>query len=124
MANKTENPPGRTPPPSKHQSPGAGSASRPDRWTGQRHPAIKFADGGWLGDPMTPVRPHVRLLATIAVPIVICGLMPYLDRSSVRVPAALRRAFGAGARQIAEDALRLRWPSLPTPPTRTRTTIT
>ena len=50
--------------------------------------AINVAFGGWLG-AMTPVL-RTFVLATIAVPIVIYGLMPHLHRLRLRLLAAGR----------------------------------
>jgi antibiotic biosynthesis monooxygenase (ABM) superfamily enzyme len=50
--------------------------------------AINLAFGEWLR-PMPPVL-RTFVLATIAVPIVIYGLMPYLHRLRVRVLTSRR----------------------------------
>jgi antibiotic biosynthesis monooxygenase (ABM) superfamily enzyme len=50
--------------------------------------AINLAFGGWLAT-MAPV-PRTFLLATVAVPIVVYGLMPYLQRGRVRLVARSR----------------------------------
>lgn len=47
--------------------------------------AINLAFGDWLAD-MAAV-PRTFVLATVAVPIVIYGLMPHLQRARVRVLA-------------------------------------
>jgi antibiotic biosynthesis monooxygenase (ABM) superfamily enzyme len=84
MTNATDDPPRPTPPPSRHQL------------------AIMI----WLcvfptltalnvvfGDRLASMSPIVRtfVLATIAVPIVIYGLMPHLHRARVRLLARGRR---------------------------------
>ena len=51
--------------------------------------ALNLAFAGWLR-PMPPVE-RTFVLATIAVPIVIYGLMPYLHRGRVRLLAARYR---------------------------------
>ena len=56
--------------------------------------ALNLALGDWLA-PMTPVL-RTFVLATIAVPIVIYGLMPHVQRARARLLA--RRAAGADAR--------------------------
>ena len=78
MAYKTENPPGRTPPPSKHQL-----ALMIWLCVFPTLTAINLAFADWLGN-MTPVL-RTFILATIAVPIVIYGLMPHLHRLRVRL---------------------------------------
>ena len=83
MTNLTENPPGRTPPPSKHQL-----ALMIWLCVFPTLTAINLAFGDWLGT-MTPVL-RTFVLATIAVPIVIYGLMPYLHRLRLRLLAADR----------------------------------
>jgi antibiotic biosynthesis monooxygenase (ABM) superfamily enzyme len=50
--------------------------------------AINLAFGNWLGT-MSPVL-RTFVLATVAVPIVIYGLMPYLHRLRVRLLTASR----------------------------------
>lgn len=50
---------------------------------------INLAFGDWLGT-MSPVL-RTFVLATIAVPIVIYGLMPYLHRLRVRLLVAAKR---------------------------------
>jgi antibiotic biosynthesis monooxygenase (ABM) superfamily enzyme len=83
MANITDNPPERTPPPSKHQL-----ALMIWLCVFPTLTAINLAFGDWLRT-MTPVL-RTFLLATIAVPIVIYGLMPHLHRLRVRVLTARR----------------------------------
>ena len=83
MATTTENPPGRTPPPSKHQL-----ALMIWLCVFPTLTAINVAFADWLGN-MTPVL-RTFVLATIAVPIVIYGLMPHLHRLRVRVLTARR----------------------------------
>ena len=83
MTNTTENPPGRTPPPSKHQL-----ALMIWLCVFPTLTAINLTFGDWLGT-MTPVL-RTFVLATIAVPIVIYGLMPYLHRLRLRLLAADR----------------------------------
>jgi antibiotic biosynthesis monooxygenase (ABM) superfamily enzyme len=51
--------------------------------------AINLAAGDWLRT-LSPV-PRTFFLATVAVPIVIYGLMPYLHRLRVRLVAGNRR---------------------------------
>ena len=51
--------------------------------------AINLAAGDWLRT-LSPV-PRTFFLATVAVPIVIYGLMPYLHRLRVRLLAGNRR---------------------------------
>ena len=76
MANTTENSPGRTPPPSKHQL-----ALMIWLCVFPTLTAVNLAFGDWLR-PMTPVL-RTFVLATIAVPIVIYVLMPQLHKSRV-----------------------------------------
>ncbi len=83
MANTTENSPGRTPPPSKHQL-----ALMIWLCVFPTLTAINLAFGDWLRT-MTPVL-RTFVLATIAVPIVIYGLMPHLHRLRVRALTARR----------------------------------
>ena len=72
--------PARVPPPSKHQL-------ALMIWLGvfPTLTIINLAAGAWLRT-MTPVL-RTFVLATIAVPIVIYGLMPYLHRLRVRLLA-------------------------------------
>ena len=83
MAHTTESPPGRTPPPSKHQL-----AFMIWLCVFPTLTAINLAFGDWLR-PMTPVL-RTFVLATIAVPIVIYGLMAHLHRLRVRVLTSRR----------------------------------
>jgi len=83
MTNTVENPPGRIPPPSKHQL-----ALMIWLCVFPTLTAINVAFGSWLG-AMTPVL-RTFVLATIAVPIVIYGLMPHLHRLRLRLLAAGR----------------------------------
>lgn len=74
----TESPPARTPPPGKHQL-----AVMIWLCVFPTLTAINLVLGDWLR-PMSPVL-RTLVLATIAVPIVIYGLMPYLHRLRVRL---------------------------------------
>jgi antibiotic biosynthesis monooxygenase (ABM) superfamily enzyme len=78
MTNATENPRKRTPPPGKHQL-----ALMIWLCVFPTLTAINLAFGDWLR-PMSPVL-RTFVLATIAVPIVIYGLMPYLHRLRARL---------------------------------------
>jgi antibiotic biosynthesis monooxygenase (ABM) superfamily enzyme len=78
MSNATENPPGRIPPPGKHQL-----ALMIWLCVFPTLAAINLTFGDWLRT-MSPVL-RTFVLATIAVPIVIYGLMPYLHRLRVRL---------------------------------------
>jgi antibiotic biosynthesis monooxygenase (ABM) superfamily enzyme len=78
MTNTTENPPTRTAPPSKHQL-----AFMIWLCVFPTLTAINVVLGDWLR-PMSPVL-RTFVLATIAVPIVIYGLMPYLHRLRTRL---------------------------------------
>jgi antibiotic biosynthesis monooxygenase (ABM) superfamily enzyme len=51
--------------------------------------ALNLALGDWLGTMSTVMRTFV--LATIAVPIVIYGLMPHVHRARARLLTATRR---------------------------------
>lgn len=82
MTNTTNDPPVRIPPPSKHQL-----ALMIWLCVFPTLTVINLALGDWLRT-MTPVL-RTFVLATVAVPIVIYGLMPYVHR--VRVLAANRR---------------------------------
>ena len=84
MSNASENPPARTPPPTKHQL-----ALMIWLCVFPTLTAINLALGDWLRT-MSPV-PRTFVLATIAVPIVIYGLMPHVHRARVRLYAATRR---------------------------------
>jgi antibiotic biosynthesis monooxygenase (ABM) superfamily enzyme len=79
MTNTNKNPPARIPPPSKHQL-----ALMIWLCVFPTLTAINLAFGDWLRT-MSPVL-RTFVLATIAVPIVIYGLMPYLHRLRVRLP--------------------------------------
>ena len=83
MPTTTETSPGRTPPPGKHQL-----ALMIWLCVFPTRTALNVALADWLR-PMTPVL-RTFVLATIAVPIVIYGLMPHLHRARVRVLAARR----------------------------------
>jgi len=74
----TENPPARTTPPSKHQL-----AVMIWLCVFPTLTALNLTLGSWLGSMSTLMRTFV--LATIAVPIVIYGLMPHLHRFRVRL---------------------------------------
>jgi antibiotic biosynthesis monooxygenase (ABM) superfamily enzyme len=81
----TEKPPVRTPPPSKHQL-----AFMIWLCVFPTLTVINLAFGDWLRT-LSPVLRTI-VLATIAVPIVIYGLMPYLHRLRGRLLAAGRVA--------------------------------
>lgn len=83
MNGKTESASGRTPPPSTHQL-----ALMIWLCVFPTLTAINLALGDWLRT-MTPVL-RTFVLATVAVPIVIYGLMPPLHRLRARVIAANR----------------------------------
>ena len=83
MATTSENPSTRTPPPSKHQL-----ALMIWLCVFPTLTAINLAFADWLGT-MPPVL-RTFVLATIAVPIVIYGLMPHLHRLRVRMLTARR----------------------------------
>jgi antibiotic biosynthesis monooxygenase (ABM) superfamily enzyme len=78
MTDTTENPPARIPPPSKHQL-----ALMIWLCVFPTLTAINLV----LGDHLRTMSPALRtfVLATIAVPIVIYGLMPHLHRLRVRL---------------------------------------
>jgi antibiotic biosynthesis monooxygenase (ABM) superfamily enzyme len=78
MTDPSENPPPRTLPPSKHQL-----AFMIWLCVFPTLTALNLAFGNWLGT-MSPVL-RTFVLATVAVPIVIYGLMPYLHRLRVRL---------------------------------------
>jgi len=78
-----EHPPVRTPPPTKHQL-----AVMIWLCVFPTLTVVNLALGDWLR-PMSPVL-RTLVLATIAVPIVIYGLMPWLHRLRVRL--LIRRA--------------------------------
>jgi len=73
MSNTTDNTPARVPPPTKHQL-----ALMIWLCVFPTLTAINLAFGDWLR-PMPPVL-RTFVLATIAVPVVIYGLMPHLHR--------------------------------------------
>ena len=77
----TENPPVPTPPPSRHQL-----ALMIWLCVFPTLTAINLTLGDWLA-PMSPVV-RTFVLATIAVPIVIYGLMPHLQRARARLLSA------------------------------------
>jgi antibiotic biosynthesis monooxygenase (ABM) superfamily enzyme len=81
MSDVTEAPPARVPPPSKHQL-----ALMIWLCVFPTLTAINLAIGDWLR-PMSPVL-RTFVLATIAVPIVIYGPMPYLHRLRRRLLSA------------------------------------
>jgi antibiotic biosynthesis monooxygenase (ABM) superfamily enzyme len=83
MTPKSDGPPARTPPPGKHQL-----AFMIWLCVFPTLTAINIAFGEWLG-AMTPVL-RTFVLATVAVPIVIYGLMPHLHRLRVRLLRAGR----------------------------------
>jgi antibiotic biosynthesis monooxygenase (ABM) superfamily enzyme len=74
----TDTPPARIPPPTKHQL-----ALMIWICVFPTLTAINVVFGDWLR-PMPPVL-RTFVLATVAVPIVIYGLMPYLHRLRVRL---------------------------------------
>ena len=78
MKSTTESRPPRVPPPSKHQLALMIWVSVVPTLT-----VLNLAFAGWLGDLSAVLRTFV--LATIAVPIVIYGLMPQLHRLRVRL---------------------------------------
>lgn len=78
MTDNTESPAVRIPPPSKHQL-----AFMIWLCVFPTLTAINVAFGDWLGTMSPLLRTFV--LATIAVPIVIYGLMPYLHRLRARL---------------------------------------
>ena len=78
MTKATENPSARIPPPSKHQL-----ALMIWLCVFPTLTAINLAFGDWLRT-MSPVL-RTFVLATIAVPIVIYGLMPHLHRFRTRL---------------------------------------
>jgi antibiotic biosynthesis monooxygenase (ABM) superfamily enzyme len=83
MSNTAENPPGRLAPPGKHQL-----ALMIWLCVFPTLTAINLVFADWLR-PMSPVL-RTFVLATIAVPIVIYGLMPHVQRLRVRVLANRR----------------------------------
>jgi antibiotic biosynthesis monooxygenase (ABM) superfamily enzyme len=74
----TQNPPRPTPPPSPHQL-----ALMIWLCVFPTLTALNVALGDWLA-PMSPIA-RTFVLATVAVPIVIYGLMPHLHRARARV---------------------------------------
>jgi len=78
MSNTTDNTPARVPPPTKHQL-----ALMIWLCVFPTLTAINLAFGDWLR-PMPPVL-RTFVLATVAVPIVIYGLMPHLHRFRARL---------------------------------------
>jgi antibiotic biosynthesis monooxygenase (ABM) superfamily enzyme len=80
MSTTTENPPPRLAPPTKHQL-----AVMIWLCVFPTLTVINVALGGWLGT-MSPVL-RTFVLATVAVPIVIYGLMPSLHRLRARLLA-------------------------------------
>lgn len=78
MTDTTEQPPGRTPPPSTHQL-----AFMIWLCVFPTLTAVNLAFADWLR-PMSPVV-RTFVLATVAVPIVIYGLMPSAQRLRVRL---------------------------------------
>jgi antibiotic biosynthesis monooxygenase (ABM) superfamily enzyme len=83
MSDTTENPPGRVPPPSRHQL-----ALMIWLCVFPTLTAINLAFGDWLRT-MSPVL-RTFVLATAAVPVVIYGLMPHLHRLRVRLLTSAR----------------------------------
>jgi len=78
MSNTTDNNPARVPPPTKHQL-----ALMIWLCVFPTLTVINLTFGGWLGT-MSPVL-RTFVLATIAVPIVIYGLMPHLHGLRARL---------------------------------------
>ena len=78
MSNTTDSTPARVPPPTKHQL-----ALMIWLCVFPTLTAINLAFGDWLGPMPSVLRTFV--LATIAVPIVIYGLMPHLHGLRARV---------------------------------------
>jgi antibiotic biosynthesis monooxygenase (ABM) superfamily enzyme len=78
MTDNTQHRPARIPPPSKHQL-----ALMIWLCVFPTLTAINLVFGDWLR-PMSPVL-RTFVLATIAVPIVIYGLMPYLHNLRIRL---------------------------------------
>jgi antibiotic biosynthesis monooxygenase (ABM) superfamily enzyme len=81
MTSTTEHPPARVPPPSKHQL-----AFMIWLCVFPTLTAINVVFGDWLR-PLSPVL-RTFVLATIAVPIVIYGLMPHVHRLRMRLLSA------------------------------------
>jgi antibiotic biosynthesis monooxygenase (ABM) superfamily enzyme len=84
MRNPTDNTPRRVPPPTKHQL-----ALMIWLCVFPTLTAINLAFGDWLR-PMPPVL-RTFVLATVAVPIVIYGLMPHLHRARLRLLTRARQ---------------------------------
>ena len=80
----TENPPGPAAPPTRHQL-----AVMIWLCVFPTLTALNVTFGNWLA-PMSPVL-RTFVLATIAVPIVIYGLMPHLHRARIRLLSRRRR---------------------------------
>ena len=78
MTDLSETPPARIPPPGKHQL-----ALMIWLCVFPTLTVLNVALAGWLR-PLSPVL-RTFVLATVAVPIVIYGLMPYLHRFRVRL---------------------------------------
>jgi len=74
----TGNPPAPTPPPNRHQL-----AVMIWLCVLPTLTVLNVAFGGWLAS--MPVLPRTFVLATVAVPIVIYGLMPHLHRARGRL---------------------------------------
>lgn len=85
MTTTTDTPPTRVPPPGKHQL-----ALMIWLCVFPTLAAINLVFGDWLR-PMSPV-PRTFVLATIAVPIVIYGLMPQLHRARSRLLLSTRQS--------------------------------
>ena len=85
MTATTDNPPAGTSPPSRHQL-----AVMIWLCVFPTLTALNVALGDWLGSMSPIVRTFV--LATIAVPIVIYGLMPHLHRARARLLSRRVRA--------------------------------
>jgi antibiotic biosynthesis monooxygenase (ABM) superfamily enzyme len=87
MTNTTENPPARIPPPGRHQL-----ALMIWLCVFPTLTAINLALGDWLRT-MSPVL-RTFVLATVAVPIVIYGLMPHLHRLRAKLLTTGSRSAG------------------------------
>jgi antibiotic biosynthesis monooxygenase (ABM) superfamily enzyme len=79
----TDHPPRRTPPPSQHQL-----AVMIWLCVFPTLTALNVTFSGWLA-PMSPVL-RTFVLATIAVPIVIYGLMPHVHRARIHLMSRAR----------------------------------
>jgi antibiotic biosynthesis monooxygenase (ABM) superfamily enzyme len=99
MTNATENSRKRIPPPGKHQL-----AFMIWLCVFPTLTAINLTFGDWLR-PMSPLL-RTFILATIAVPIVIYGLMPYLHRLRSRLLAIGRVSLEAGGCADPRETLR------------------